>query len=234
VKTAEFPSLSDYSYVAGNPLMYIDPDGRDLHLAFESQEAKTEYVQLVNKSLGSQFEVRLVELPNNDGTFTHSVSIVISSPGGEFSKMTAKEEAFFFIYKGVITDEALAKQTVVMNSPDADVGDFRTNALDIGDIQKFDKAGKGAASSAGALIHETVEQLEKSKQGVAAGKAPKGGRRSKIFKTAHAKGTRAENAVNGNKRDEKTGVFTDKNGKKTKQDVNTDYGDFEVTKTEVK
>jgi hypothetical protein len=32
---AEFPSLSDYVYVAGNPIAYIDPDGKDYILAID-------------------------------------------------------------------------------------------------------------------------------------------------------------------------------------------------------
>lgn len=39
----------------------------------------------------------------------------------------------------------------------------------MGDIVEFDKAGKGGTSSAGALIHEHVEQLEKSKMGLSKG-----------------------------------------------------------------
>jgi hypothetical protein len=229
-----YPTLSDYNYVAGNPVILVDPDGRDLHLSFQSQEAKASYVDLVNKSLGGNFELRLVELPNNDGIFTHAATLVISTPGAGFSKMTKKEEAFFFIYKGVVSDETVARQIVVLDDPNTDVGHFKTNALDMGDIEKFDKAGDGGASSAGALIHETVEQLSKAKKGLGPGEDP-GGMGGSDYQKSHKTGIKAENAVNGNKRDEKTGTFADKKGNKTKQNIQVDpySGEFSITKTKV-
>jgi hypothetical protein len=56
----------------------------------------------------------------------------------------------------------VARQEVVSNSESVEVGNFETNQLDISDVQQFDKAGKGGASSEGTLIHETIEQLDKA------------------------------------------------------------------------
>lgn len=85
----------------------------------------------------------------------------------------------------------------------------------------------GAASSAGALIHETVEQLEKAKMGIAKGSLgatsvdAQGNVSYTDFNTAHAIALKAENNVNGNTRTEgpRFDTFAEKNGKITKQAV---------------
>jgi len=38
---SSYPSLSPYSFVANNPLIYVDPDGRDIKLASEVVDGKT-------------------------------------------------------------------------------------------------------------------------------------------------------------------------------------------------
>jgi hypothetical protein len=85
------------------------------------------------------------------------------------------------------------------------------------DVKEFDKAGAGAASSAGAIIHETTEQLAKSKDGLEPGDWSKTAgltTMSPEFIKDRPLAIKAENKVNGNKRDDQTDIFTDKHGHK--------------------
>ena len=80
--------------------------------------------------------------------------------------------------------------------------------------------GQRRATGAGALIHETTEQLEKAKDGLNPGEVSKDPnasiRTSPEFKKDHATTTTAENSVNGNIR---TGnnTYAEKNGTTTFQ-----------------
>ncbi len=110
-----------------------------------------------------------------------------------------------------------------------------TGDIDIADAAEFDKAGKGGTSSAGALIHEHVEQLEKTKMGLKNGDKGKtksdptvvGGKRYLDFEKAHDKAKKAEDKVNGNERSESVytdkgniiNVFQEKNKTKTQQTI---------------
>ncbi len=61
---ADYPELSDYCYVAGNPVMFIDPDGKNIIIWYSEEEVdkETGKKHTVNKSYeyGSETEV-----PNN-------------------------------------------------------------------------------------------------------------------------------------------------------------------------
>jgi len=106
------------------------------------------------------------------------------------------------------------------------------------EIAEFDNAGAGAASSAGALIHETVEQLGKAKLGLLPNEWSKTVGTDKIapeFESTHKTATEAENKVNGNTRKEAEGHFLEREGTKTIQDLTPNSsGGVDITKTKVK
>lgn len=106
------------------------------------------------------------------------------------------------------------------------------------DIEEFDKAGKGASTSAGALIYDTVEQLGKAKLGLLPNEWSKTVGTDKLspeFTKTHKTAIKAEDKVNGNKRKEKKGYFLEKNGTKTKQDLTPNSsGGVDIKKTEIK
>jgi RHS repeat-associated protein len=224
-----YPSYSSYSFAANIPILFIDEGGKYLRLSFESKEAYTAYVKLVNASLEGQFKVSFEVRKDREG---YDFEVKLIPTGGDVSELSEKGKAFYERYKEVVDDKNIARQEIVIDDPNVHVGDFPTNKLDMGDIAKFDEAGEGAASSLGALIHETVEQLEKKKRGLDPGEAPLDGAASTEYQESHAIGIAAENEVNGNERN--GSVFTESDGTQTLQEIEvSSTGEFTITKTKI-
>lgn len=179
----------------------------DIHLKFENAGTQNAYLSTVNKSLGGTYTASIVKV--KDGKAFNNKVVLTKGDG---SKATIEQKAFGELYGGAVNSKTVVRQDVVSNSQDVEVGNFDTNQLDISDVQQFDKAGKGGATSAGTLIHETIEQLDNANQGMGPGE----GLTSAEFDRAHQKATKAENRVNGNIRVEgdDSDVFKERNGTK--------------------
>ncbi len=218
----DYPSLSTYGYVANSPIIFTDPDGQKIRLKFKSPEARDAYIQLVESTLNCSYIVTLKTVEDDLG---YSSEIVLTKIDGIEANLSEKQKAFLKDYKGAIDAEATVRQEIVRNDKGTTVGDFRTNKLDIEDVKKFDEAGEFGASSAGSLIHETIEQLEKCQAGFCPGEglAEKYDANGKVdltnYKGPHSAGIKAEDRANGNTRTEgqKFDTFTEKDGSTTKQ-----------------
>lgn len=216
----EFSSWSPYSFVMNSPLRFNDPTGMApediITPTFQNDTAKQQYISTVNSAMGGMYEITV----NTAGN-------IQMTPTGIQGPLTPEQQAFHDEYKVAIDSPLTINQHIMEKSVDTNVGSFVTGKIDMADVVAFDAAGPGGATSAGAIIHETKEQLVKAEMGLPSQAL---GTMSE-FQVAHAQATQAENRVNGNVRTSNT-TYTEKNGSTTTQTItpNTITGRNTVTK----
>lgn len=90
---------------------------------------------------------------------------------GDISQLTEKEEIVYRELKDIINDpENIAKVTIDKDVPYVNTGDYINQIIDLADIYEYDKVPYEMSGIA-AIMHEIVEQYEKSKHGTAIGSA---------------------------------------------------------------
>jgi hypothetical protein len=231
--------LSPYVYVADNPIKFVDNNGKEIRLVFKNDAAKNAYLKTVNKSLGGFYTASVSTVKDGKG-YNNQIVLTATSTKGT---MTDSQKAFYSEYNSAVTSGSTVRQNIVSNDAKTVVGSWVTGKVDMADVAAFDKAGKGAATSAGALIHETSEQLEKAKLGLSPNDIGKtttdasGNKTYVDYENSHNTAIKSENNVNGNTRIEDgsgTDTFIEKDGTKTTQTVTPNStGDVTVTKTKI-
>ncbi len=132
---------------------------------------------------------------------------VVATPngGGDLSMLSEGGQKFYNAFTEVTTNEKYTADFYVANNSDnVDIGSYKWNVMDIGDIQAFpafdncsvDQCGP---TQAGKIIHETTEQFEKAKRGIPYGSRDK-------FDPCHAIATDHEDDTNQNIRGKDSSV----------------------------
>jgi len=187
----KYPHVTSYNYCANNPVMLVDPDGRDIELTFykgkNNESSKKEFENIVNKGLEGQFEMYYTKGKNGGS----NMRLRATKGGGDISKMSSEAQAFYKeLYSMTENHNVTAVINVKYGASDVALGNYKNNTIDIADIMQFDDLGKGASTKQGKLTHELVEQFGKAKSGFKKGS-------DLGYEGNHKRGIAAENRVNG-------------------------------------
>ncbi len=173
-KAQKFVSLSPFNYVAGNPIVFVDPDGKEMIVSFKNKRAKNKFITIINNALEKQFKVTLTEMENGKQKVTFT-----QTEGGSYENLSKQGQAFYDLLYPITGPDQHASFEVVDGDKKTLNGWFAGSQIDIGDINKFNE--RENLTKAGAITHEIVEQ---SKKGTNIEEAP------------HKTGIKAENQVN--------------------------------------
>jgi RHS repeat-associated protein len=197
----KFAPLSPYVYVANNPLLFVDPDGKELKVTFSGEGSRELFEKLVNHMFNGQFKVKLDPSKDKDGKVEDGkfvVGISKAKDGGDLKKLNEGAQAFYRGLKGVVDSKKIVDINIVNGKDGVYVGNYKNEDVDVGDISQLPAFNHAenvqyGLSQGGKLIHEIREQFAKELDGIGRGKDGNIGKN-------HAVGIDWEDRVNQNTR----------------------------------
>lgn len=104
-KARDYPSLSDYCYVAGNPLIFVDSDGKDIRIYYKDTDGNQQSIK-INKVDDKSLDNLVTQSGNNQFVSQFVDAVKYAREGdkkGLFEKM-AKRKKVVAVYEAQVSE----------------------------------------------------------------------------------------------------------------------------------
>jgi RHS repeat-associated protein len=153
----KYPNMSPYNYCANNPVMLVDPDGREIELNGLIENIN-KFVQHLNDFIGMD----KVFSYNEDSKLLECKDL----SNAELDNMTGLQKSAYNIINGMIKDPFKMAINIEASSEKISIGGYYSGSIDIDDVLKIDELTSGPELMGMSLImHELGEQWYKQTKG---------------------------------------------------------------------
>ena len=179
--SSEYPSLSPYAFVADNPIIYIDPDGRRIVLGGNAGVIK-KFENTINSSFGSNIiakrdnKTNEIKLFDNSGKQINNISQITSMDLSAEQKQQAANLLYIVNHKDVVNLKVIDKNNPInvsgnqsQDTESVSIGSYYHGVIDLDDVLAISSAIKDSKkdiplNAVDLILHETYEQFYKQNQ----------------------------------------------------------------------